>query len=90
MRRGSVAIVPILLAIALIFWAIWFMGQESDNTHVISNVQKLQQLHQNAAIYAIKRKIEILEQTGQTELTDAQKAQIEQEVQTMMQKNGEE
>ena len=90
MRRGSVAIVPILLAIALIFWAIWFMGQESDNTHVISNIQKLEHLHQNAAMYAIKRKIEILEQTGQTELTDAQKAQIEQEVQTMMQKNGEE
>ena len=89
MRKGSIAIVPILLAIALIFWAIWFMGQESDNTQVISNVQKLQKLHENAAIYAMKRKIEILEKSGRNQLTDEEKAQIEQEVQTMMQKNGE-
>lgn len=88
MRKGSIAIVPVLLAIALIFWAIWFMGQESDNTHVISDIQKLQKLHENAAIYAVKREIEILEKTGKTELTDAQKTQIEREVQTMMQKNG--
>jgi len=88
LRKGSIAIVPVLLAIALIFWAIWFMGQESDNTHVISDIQKLQKLHENAAIYAVKREIEILEKTGKTELTDAQKTQIEREVQTMMQKNG--
>ena len=90
MRKGSVAIVPIILVVALLFWAIWFMGQESDNTHVISNLEKLQNLHENAAMYAMKRKIEILEQTGKNELTDEEKAQIEQEVRTMIQKNGEE
>ena len=86
MRRASVAIVPILLAIALVFWTIWFMGQESQNTHVISDMQKLQQLQSNAALYAIKRKIELLEQ-GMDE--ESSEAKVKEEVEIMMQRNGE-
>ena len=87
MRKGSVAIVPIFLAIALIFWAIWFMGEESDNTHVISKMQKLQKVHENAAFYAMKKKIRILEEAQREELTQEEKDQIENDVQSLMQKN---
>jgi len=87
LRKGSVAIVPIFLAIALIFWAIWFMGEESDNTHVITNIKKLEDLHENAAFHAMRRKIEILENDHTNELSDENKTQIEQEVQQLMRKN---
>ena len=87
MRKGSVAIVPIFLAIALIFWAIWFMGQESDNTHVITTMQKLERVHENAAIYAMKKKVHILEEAQREELTEDEKKQIQDEVQNLMQKN---
>jgi len=44
MRSGSVAIVPLFLAIMLLFWFIAFMGGANDTLHSINNVKNLQYL----------------------------------------------
>ncbi len=93
MRKGSVAIVPIMLAIMLIFWAIWFVGERSEDTKVISNVEKLQELHENAAMYAMQRKIDLLQENALKDenerLNDDEiNATINQEVSDLMRKNG--
>lgn len=88
MRNGTIVIVPIFIAIALMFWAIWFMGQEASNTKTITNIEQLQKLQQNAIIYAIERRKQILQQKGANELTPDEEAMIEAEIQNMMKKNG--
>jgi hypothetical protein len=54
MRRGSVAIVPLILAIFALFWFIWFMGGENDNLHQINNVENLQHLQEKLVIPAMQ------------------------------------
>lgn len=59
MRRGSVAIVPLILAIFALFWFILFMGGENDNLHKISNLQNLQHLQERLLLAAMKRRYEL-------------------------------
>jgi hypothetical protein len=84
MRKASVALVPILIAIVVMFWVIWYMGEESDNTKEITQIQKLQALQVNMAKYAISRKIALL-QEGKTE-EEAEEI-VKDEIDAMMEKN---
>lgn len=59
MRRGSVAIVPLMLAIFALFWFILFMGGENDNLHNINQVENLQHLQERLLLSAIKRRYEL-------------------------------
>lgn len=59
MRRGSVAIVPLMLAIFVLFWFILFMGGENDNLHSINKIENLQHLQERLLVSAIKRRYEL-------------------------------
>lgn len=86
MRRGSVAIVPLILAIFALFWFIWFMGGENDNLHQINNVENLQHLQERLIVAAVKRKYELAK--ANPNLSDAElNAQVELYIHTMMQSN---
>ncbi|MDD5717754.1 MAG: hypothetical protein PHW64_08100 [Sulfuricurvum sp.] len=55
MRRGSVAIVPLILALMLFFWFIWFMGGENDSLMQINKVEHVQHLQEELMIAAMQR-----------------------------------
>ena len=59
MRRGSVAIVPAMIAIMLLFWFIAFMGNANDTLHSINNVENLQYLQKKLLISAMRYRYEL-------------------------------
>ncbi len=61
MRKGSVAIVPLFLAISLLFWFIWFMGSENDNLHTVNQIANLQHLQDRLALAAVQKRYELEE-----------------------------
>lgn len=74
MRRGSVAIVPLILAIFALFWFILFMGGENDNLHNINQVQNLQHLQERLLVAAIKRRFDLERENpnmSETEINNA-------------------
>lgn len=93
MRRGSAAIVPLFLAITLLFWFIWFMGGESDNLYNTTNLTHLQKIQDKLLEAAMIRRYELAtykkdlysEENGQKR-TDLD-AKISQDNHIMMQKN---
>lgn len=56
MRNASAALVPLLLAVMLIFWFAAFMGSENDNAHAINDVTNLQKLQEKLLISAAKQR----------------------------------
>jgi hypothetical protein len=87
MRRGSVAIVPLLLALLLFFWFMWFMGGENDNLVQINKVQHLYHLQEELVIAAMQQRIE-LEQQCHPDCNDAElDAAVELYVDEMMKLN---
>jgi hypothetical protein len=61
MRKGSVAIVPLFLAIVTLFWFIWFMGGENDNLHRVNELENLHHLQERLLLPAMKRRYELAE-----------------------------
>ena len=59
MRRGSVAIVPLFLGIALLFWFIWFFGGANDNLHKVNQLENLQHTQDRLLIAAAKKRSEL-------------------------------
>jgi len=59
MRRGSAALVPLLLAIMLLFWFIWFFGGENDNLHKVNQIENLQHTQERLIIAACRKKQEL-------------------------------
>jgi hypothetical protein len=59
MRNGAVAIFPLLLAVSLLFWFIWFLGGASDTLHEVTNVENLQHTQERLIIAALKKKQEL-------------------------------
>lgn len=70
MRRGSAALVPLLLAIMLLFWFIWFLGGENDNLHKVNQLENLQHTQERLIIAACKKKQELYD--ANRSLTDTQ------------------
>ncbi|MBD3823603.1 MAG: hypothetical protein IE916_03745 [Epsilonproteobacteria bacterium] len=60
MRNASVAIVPLLLAIFVLFWFILFMGSENENLKQINNLEHLEHLQERLLVAAVKRRYELL------------------------------
>jgi len=58
MRNGSAALVPLLFAIMLLFWFIWFLGGENDNLHQVNQLENLQHTQERLIIAACKKKQE--------------------------------
>lgn len=54
MRNGSAAIVPLLIAVMLIFWFAYFMGGSSDTLHKVNNVTNLQHLQEKLLISSVR------------------------------------
>ena len=59
MRNGSVAIVPLFLAIVMLFWLIWFMGGADDSLHRVNEIENLQHLQEQLLLPAMKRRYEL-------------------------------
>jgi len=74
MRKGSVAIVPLFLAIVVLFWFIAFMGGANDNLHAVNNVENLRHLQGKLLLSAMKHRYDLeAEAKAQgVELSDAE------------------
>ncbi|SFV66666.1 hypothetical protein MNB_SM-4-1229 [hydrothermal vent metagenome] len=59
MRRGSAAVVPLLLAVMLLFWFIAFMGNANDTLHDVNNVENLLHLQKNLLVPVMKHRYEL-------------------------------
>lgn len=56
-RKGSVAIVPLLLALMLFFWFIWFLGQENDSLLQINKIENVQHIQEELVISAMQQRL---------------------------------
>lgn len=56
-RRGSIAIVPLLIAIMLFFWFIWFLGGESDFLHEVNSIEHLEHIQEELIYSALQERI---------------------------------
>lgn len=59
MRNGSAALVPLLFAIMLLFWFMWFLGGENDNLHQVNQLENLQHTQERLIIAALRKKQEL-------------------------------
>lgn len=59
MRRGSVAIVPLILALMLFFWFIWFLGGENDMLFEINKIEHVQHVQESLIIPAIQERLKL-------------------------------
>lgn len=86
-RRGSVAIVPLLLAISLLFMFIWFLGGANDNLHKVNQIENLQHIQDRLLQAAIQKRYELEE--ADPSLTDEEldKA-VDTYIKEMMKVNG--
>jgi len=83
MRNGSAAIVPLFLAVMLLFWFIMFMGGSSDTLHKVTNLTHLQNLQDKILQGAIDKRYDLVtsnpdiysEVDGNTSALDAKIAQ---------------
>jgi hypothetical protein len=55
MRKGSVAIVPLIIALMLFFWFMWFLGGENDMLLQINKVENVQHIQEELIISAMQR-----------------------------------
>lgn len=86
MRRGSVAIVPLIFSIMLFFWFIWFMGGENDSLFQINKIENLQHIQEEIAVAALQYGVKLKHDTPN--LTPAQvDAQVSIFVNDMIAKN---
>lgn len=74
MRNASVAIVPLFLAVLLLFWFIAFMGGASDTLHSVNNVENLQHLQKKLLVSAMRYRYALESEAREagTILTDAE------------------
>lgn len=87
MRRGSVAIVPLFLAIALLFWFIWFLGGANDNLHKVNQIENLQHLQDRLLQSAIIKRYELAE--ADPSMSDEElDAAVDKYIQEIMKVNG--
>ena len=92
MRRASVAIVPLFLAILLLFWFIWFLGGESDNLHKTTELTHLHKVQDKLLEAAIIRRYELATHNKELYGEEGQKkaaldTKISNDNHIMMQKN---
>lgn len=82
MRNGVAAIVPLFLAIMLLFWVIWFLGGESDHLHKTTSLTYLHKVQDKLLEAAIHRRYELLENNRDTysETPGAQKDALDQKI----------
>jgi hypothetical protein len=59
MRRGSAAIVPLFIAIMLLFWFMWIMGGANDSLHKVNQLENLQRTQERLIIAALRKKQEL-------------------------------
>ena len=59
MRNGSAAIIPLLIAVMLIFWFAYFMGGANDTLHKVNKVTNLQHIQDKLVIAAIRYRAKI-------------------------------
>lgn len=87
MRRASVAFVPLMLGIFILFWFIWFMGGENDNLHRINEVENLQHLQERLLLAAVKHRYDVSRENPN--FTEAElDAAVNIYIQNMMKLNG--
>lgn len=86
MRRGSAAIVPLFLAIVLLFWFIWFFGNANDNLHKVNQIENLHHLQDRLLLAAIKKRYE-LEEENPTMSDEELDQEVDKYIKEMMKLN---
>ncbi len=61
MRRGSAALIPLIIAIMLLFWYIAFMGGASDSLHNVNKITNLQRLQEKLLISSVRYRYKLQE-----------------------------
>ena len=79
MRKGSAALVPLMIAIFLLFWVIMFMGNATDNFVKVKNVVSHQDLEERLLSAAMQKKIDLIQENAKDNLNKTE-AQIDAEV----------
>ena len=62
MRKGSAAIVPLFLAIMILFWFIAFMGGVNDNQEHLNSLVNVKNVEQRLVTAAMMKKIDKMEE----------------------------
>ena len=91
-RRGSLAVIPILLGFMVLMWAIWFFGFEQDMSQRISNVQSGKGIQTIIALSAAQKRRDLrqerTEDKSSRKYSDAEiDTMVNDFVQDLMQKN---
>ena len=91
-RRGSLAVIPILLGFMVIMWAVWFFGFEQNMSQRISNVQNGKGIQSIIALSAAKKrsnwKQELTEDKSRRKYSDDEiDTMVNDFIQDLMQKN---
>ncbi|MFT7860535.1 MAG: hypothetical protein ABXS93_06335 [Sulfurimonas sp.] len=90
MRRGSAALVPLLIAIMILFWMIAFMGGANDNFHVVNKVTNLQNLQEKLLISSVRYRYMIAEEAKEQGITLSDEEldqKVDQYIQHIMEEN---
>lgn len=86
MRRGSAAIVPLFLAIMILFWFMMFLGGASDTQKVVNDVGNLSHLH-DRLIYAVAKRYYDLKAQNPTWSDERLETEANEYVRLIMKKN---
>ena len=90
MRNGSAALVPLILAVMLLFWFIMFMGGANDNLAKVNGIVHHQNLEERLLKAAAAKYIQLEEQNkeAETPLSEAEmKALVDAYIARMIDKN---
>lgn len=91
MRKGSAALVPLLIAVMTLFWFIMFIGSGDDDLHTINNVTNLQKVQEKLLVSAVKYRYKAAAESDEQNLglSEAQlDAKVDGYIEYIMIKNG--
>lgn len=69
MRKASAALVPLLIAVMMLFWFIAFMGGSNDDLHTVNNVTNLQHLQEKLLISSVRYRYKVIAEAQEQNLT---------------------
>ena len=62
MRRGSVALVPLFLAIMVLFWGMWTLGIGNDTLHQVNELENLRNIQKRLLVSSMKNYVNSIEE----------------------------
>ena len=92
-RKGSLALIPIILALFVLIWGIWFFGYEQSVSNRMSNIESAQSIQtiivHRAAIEYVKLRSQVNPATGKNYTHNEAEQKVQDDIVTpLMKKNG--